>query len=320
MRGSPATAMGSDAGSDQIPDECSTDGEARSEPGATLTLKDGRRLGYLAVGPQDGPVVFHFHGHGSSRLEALALADAAVRSGIRIVAFDRPGIGLSDPKPGDRLLGWPDDVAEAADLLAVDRFAVQGMSAGGPYALACAHALGHRVTACSLVSAVPTPEIARWSGPMLRRLMWTVAWRFPTYLRKRLLEFRPDGTPTDAAVRARMMRIAQWLGGEDLRLVKMPDMFDLLARTMMETARQASGAGNRAEIERLVKPWGFDIRKIAVPVFLFHGGEDRIMHIAPARRMARKLKTCVATFYPEEGHFSVLINRSHELLAALASA
>ncbi len=288
----------------------------RSEPYATLTLKDGRKLGYLDVGPVDGAAVFHFHGHGSSRLEALALADAAYKSGLRVIAFDRPGIGRSDPNGGDRLLDWPADIAEAADQLGIRRFAVQGMSAGGPYALACAHAFPDRVTACSLVSAVPTPEIARRTGAWQRRLAWWVAYLFPNYLRRRLMQFRPDGVPTMDMVRARMIRIAQWLGGEDRRLVEVPEMLDLLARTMMETAQQ-SGAGNRSEIERLVRPWGFDIRDIAVPVFLWHGGEDRIMPIEPARRMARALQNCVPTFYEGEGHFSVLVNRSQDLMDAL---
>ena len=100
------------------------------EPYATLTLKDGRKLGYLDVGKAGGAVVFHFHGHGSSRLEALMLEDAAHRLGLRVIALDRPGIGYSDPKDGDRLLDWPADVAEAADQLGIETFAVQGMSAG----------------------------------------------------------------------------------------------------------------------------------------------------------------------------------------------
>jgi pimeloyl-ACP methyl ester carboxylesterase len=290
-----------------------------SEPYSTLSLKDGRKLGYLEVGAPDGAPVFHFHGHGSSRLEALALADAAARAGLRVFAFDRPGIGRSDPKAGDRLLDWPGDVAEAADQLGIAHFAVQGMSAGAPYALACAHAFPDRVFACSLVSAVPPPQIARGAGPRARRLAWWVAYLFPNYLRRRLKEFRPDAVPREDAVRRRIMRIAQWLGGEDLRLIQIPEMFDMLARTMMETDVQ-SGAGNRSEIERLAKPWGFDVRKIAVPVFLWHGDQDKIMHVAPARALARKLKNCVATFYPEEGHFSVLVNRTHDLMAVLRPA
>jgi pimeloyl-ACP methyl ester carboxylesterase len=288
------------------------------EPASLLTLRDGRTLAYLAVGPATGAPVFHFHGHGSSRLEALALADAAEKARVRLIAFDRPGIGFSDPKIGDRLLDWPSDVAEAADQLGIARFAVQGMSAGGPYALACAHALPQRVTACSLVSAVPPPGIALLAGPAMRRFVWWVARNFPNYLRRRLKDFRPDHM-SEETVRARMVRIGQWLGGEDLRLMQDPTKLDLLARTMMETGRQ-DGQGNRSEIERLTRPWGFDIRKIAVPMFLFHGDQDQIMHVGPARLMARMLKRCVATFYAGEGHFSVLVNKADELLNALAGA
>lgn len=289
-----------------------------SEPASLLTLRDGRRLAYLEVGPPDGAPVFHFHGHGSSRLEAFALAEAAEKARVRLIAFDRPGIGFSDPKPGDRLLGWPADVVDAADQLGIQRFAVQGMSAGGPYALACAHTLRGRVVACSLVSAVPPPVIAIFAGPMARRFVWWVALTFPNYLRRRLKNFRPDNM-TEAMVRARVQRIGEWLGGEDLRLMQDPAKLDLLARTMIETGRQ-NGQGNRSEIERLARPWGFDIRKIAVPIFLFHGDQDLIMHVGPARAMARKLKRCAATFYAGEGHFSVLVNKADELMGALAGS
>ena len=287
------------------------------EPYAILTLKDGRKLGYLDVGTANGHAVFHFHGHGSSRLEALMLEAAAHKYGLRVIALDRPGVGRSDPRDGDRLLDWPDDVAAAADHLGIARFSVQGMSAGGPYALACAHKLKERVAACALVSAVPPPHIARRAGPRARRLAWWIAYRFPNYLRRRLMQFRPDDPPRADLVEARMLRIAQWLGGEDLRLMHIAELRAVLARTMMETARQ-NGAGNRAEIERLVQPWGFALEDIVGPrLFVWHGDEDRIMPIGPARTMARHLKDCSATFYTGEGHFSVLVNRANDLMAAL---
>ena len=292
--------------------------QTNPESVSLLTLRDGRRLAYLAVGDQAGAPVFHFHGHGSSRFEALALVDAATKARVRLIAIDRPGIGRSDPKVGDRLLDWPRDVAEAADQLGIERFAVQGMSAGGPYALACAFALSNRVTACSLVSAVPPPGIALLSGPVSRRLAWLAARTFPNYLRRRLQQFRPDDM-NEAMIRARLARMGRWLGGEDLRLMQDDAKLDLLTRTMLESGRQ-NQEGNRSEIARLTRPWGFDIRKIDVPIFLFHGDQDQIMHVGPVRTMARTLKRCAATFHPGEGHFSVLVNRAEDLIGALATA
>jgi pimeloyl-ACP methyl ester carboxylesterase len=291
-------------------------GVPEGEPGSTVRLRDGRALGYLDVGAADGRPVFHFHGHGSSRLEALVLADAARSAGIRILAFDRPGIGRSDPRSGDRLLDWPADILEAADRLGIGRFAVQGMSAGGPYALACARECPARITVCSLVSALPPPQIARRAGSLKRRLAWWVAFLFPRYLRRRLRQFRPDGIPTREMIDARLMRMAHWLGGEDLDLMRNPLMLDLMARTMTETALQG-GAANRAEIERLARPWGFRIGDVPVPVLLWHGGQDRILPVETARLMAGRFRRCAATYYDGEGHFSVLVNRSRDLMCAL---
>lgn len=291
--------------------------QSAPEPYSLLRLPDRRALGYLQVGKADGPAVFHFHGHGSSRLEALMLEEQALAQGLRVIALDRPGIGRSDPRTGDRLLDWPLDVAAAADSLGIDKFAVQGMSAGGPYALACARLIPQRLTACGLISAVPPPEIARRSGPGLRRFAWWVAHRFPNYLRRRLVQFRPDGQPDEDMVRRRMLRVSQWLGGRDELLMQDIEMRALLARTMVETARQGAAA-NRDEIERLVRPWGFDVRHLDFDrIFLWHGEMDRIMPVGPARLLAKRLVGCRATFYSEEGHFSVLANRAADLLAAL---
>lgn len=286
------------------------------EPFSTLTLKDGRKLAYLEVGAKSGPVVFHFHGHGSSRLEALVMAEAATQLGLRIVALDRPGIGRSDPKPGDRLLDWPDDVAEAADLLGIDTFSVQGMSAGGPFALACAYTYRDRVAQCSLISSVPPPDIGVRAGPGSRRFAWWLAYHFPNYLREHVLHFGADGT-LNVELESRLMRVGEQFGGEDFRLMHVASLRTMLTRTMLETTRQ-NGDGNRAEIERLMCPWGFNVREIAGPrFFVWHGEDDRIMPVAPAREMARALRDCTQTFYTGQGHFSVLVNRHHQALAAL---
>jgi pimeloyl-ACP methyl ester carboxylesterase len=82
-----------------------------------MRTRDGRNIGVLEVGQAAGVPVFHFHGSGSSRVEALLVAGAAEKTGVRLIALDRPGIGRSDPCDRDRLLDWPDQVVEVADAL-----------------------------------------------------------------------------------------------------------------------------------------------------------------------------------------------------------
>jgi pimeloyl-ACP methyl ester carboxylesterase len=115
------------------------------------------------------------------------LARQAKTSGIRLVGLDRPGIGRSDPKPGFGLLDWPDDVAEAADQLGLDRFAAKGLSGGGAFALACAHKLAPRLTACGLISAIAPVAFIERAGPRgLPAAYWTLE-RLPPRLFRTLV-------------------------------------------------------------------------------------------------------------------------------------
>ena len=132
--------------------------EAIDRTNQTMILRDGRRLGYAEHGDPVGTPVFFFHGSAGSRLEHPADVCA---TGIRIISTDRPGHGLSDFQPGRKLIDWPDDVAQLAAHLGIDKFYILGWSAGGPHALACAYSLPERVAAVAL-AASPAPM--SWSG------------------------------------------------------------------------------------------------------------------------------------------------------------
>ena len=104
----------------------------------TMTLPDGRSLAYTDCGAPDGPLVVYFHGAPTSRLDLIGLEESFSALGVRVVSPDRPGYGRSSPQPGRGFNDWPGDVAALADHLGVERFAVMGLSSGGPYVVACA--------------------------------------------------------------------------------------------------------------------------------------------------------------------------------------
>jgi pimeloyl-ACP methyl ester carboxylesterase len=121
----------------------------------SVELNDGRRIGYAVYGATDGRPVMFFSGTPGSRLDARVGGAGAVadQRGVRLVVVERPGYGLSDRKPGRRVVDWPDDVRQVADRLGLERFSAYGYSGGGPHALACAARLGDRVTAVAVSAA-----------------------------------------------------------------------------------------------------------------------------------------------------------------------
>src|SRR3954452_23631233 len=103
------------------------------KPGPELSRLPDARMAQLWQGAAaDGPVVFFWHGCPDSRLAARSGERAAGRVGVRLVAVNRPGCGRCDPDASGAL-SVSDDTVAVADLLGIDRFALLGMSVGGPY-------------------------------------------------------------------------------------------------------------------------------------------------------------------------------------------
>jgi pimeloyl-ACP methyl ester carboxylesterase len=145
----------------------------------TVGLRDGRSLGVEEYGAPGGMPVFYFHGTPESRLDLALLGGEFAAAGIRLIASDQPGFGLSSPQRKRTLLAWPDDVAQLADALEIDRFAVLGYSCGGKYAAACARALPERVLAAGIVSGIGPPQTPRFREGLnsVDRMSMTLATR-----------------------------------------------------------------------------------------------------------------------------------------------
>lgn len=116
-------------------------------------LRDGRIMSFASAGPPDGFPVVYCHGAiGSPRWRTPQLDALVQELGVCYLIAYRPGFGGSDPSPGRRVLDFADDLAELMDALGHARFAVVGVSAGAPYALACGRALPDRVAALAAIS------------------------------------------------------------------------------------------------------------------------------------------------------------------------
>lgn len=90
----------------------------------TLTLPDGRKLGYAQYGSLTGQVILYQHGLPGSRVEAAVYDDLGLELGARIIAVDRPGMGWSSPNPGRTLLDHPKDLEHLAKHLELDDYKV----------------------------------------------------------------------------------------------------------------------------------------------------------------------------------------------------
>jgi len=282
-------------------------------------LPGGRVLGWAEYGDPRCAPVFYFHGLPSSRLEAAVTERHARKMGLRVIAVDRPGFGLSDFQPGRTIGDWPIDVAALADSQSIDQFAVLGTSGGGPYALACAAFLPHRVAAAAVLcglgrvrEATPAPAfrgfarfamaLAHRAPGMLPALCIPIAWGLHT-----------------PAVDFYLKHFAHGLGDLDSTALLDPLVRGALVAAFRESAR-GGYRGPCHDLGLAAQPWGFDPRHITVPVHLFHGDRDRVVPYSLSLELAALIPGARVDILPGEGHYSLPVRHAREALDRLAAA
>ena len=265
-------------------------------------LSDGRHLGYAEYGDRKGRPVLLFPGTPGSRL--VHPPEGPTRSlGVRLLVIERPGFGRSDFCPGRTLLDWPSDVKAFADALHIDRFPVVGLSAGGPYAAACALRITGRLSGAAIVSGVgpmDAPESLA-QMPFVRRIGATVAARAPWLVRP-LLWFTAN---PQRNVERFFERMASGASEVDQRVLADPELREMLMGSYLEATRRGL-RGFAHESIVLSTPWGFRPQEIAAPVQLWHGEQDRSVPLSSARYLAATMCNCESTFLPTEGHWLIL--------------
>ncbi len=275
-----------------------------------ITLSDGRKLGYAQYGDPRGHPVLNCHGGLISRNDVSPAGEAAYDLGLRILSPDRPGVGLSDRKPGHAMLDWAsDDIEQLVTQLEIDELSIMGWSAGGQYALAAAYHFSDRVRGTAVIAgALPlddkstfaeqdpldrTLSIAATRAPGLARLYFHATKVFFSLVSdETMAKFMCRGLPPTEA--DAVMAERGWA-----------------ARILREGAVNPKGAVD--DYRAMVAPWGFDAGDITTPVYLFQGEEDILVPPAWAEELANRIPNSKLTTYPNEGHLIGLTRREDAL-------
>jgi pimeloyl-ACP methyl ester carboxylesterase len=282
-----------------------------------IELSDGRKLGYAEYGDLNGKPIFHFHGYYGSRLEARMLAYKAKEHGVRLISVERPGMGLSDFQPKRTLLDWPSDLLELADHLNLEKFIVEGISGGGPYAAVCAFKIPDRLLSCGIIAGMGPIEMTTKGMKRSNRILFFLVRRIPLIFNL-LMEREMKELNNPEKAKKSMEKAIKNLPEPDQIVMKDPNFLELFIEESKEAFRQGR-EGPVYEGRMYVKPWGFNLRDITpqLPVHLWHGELDINVPISMGRRMSELIPNCTPKFYPNEAHLSVAINKIDDILETL---
>jgi pimeloyl-ACP methyl ester carboxylesterase len=284
-----------------------------------VSLPDGRTLEIVTGGASDGfPLLFH-GGTPSAAVPYDAIGRAAEEAGLRLVTYSRPGYGASTPRPAGASPVLADDVGDSVailDTLGLGDFVTLGWSGGGPRALACAALLPDRCRAATTLAGVAPAdaegldwtagmgaenvrdfELAARGREALRPVVDEEAGAMATITAEQLVEGLGDLTDeVDAAALTGVLA-------------------DYLAATFRHSMTQGS-QGYLEDSLQVMRPWGFDVGDIRVPVAVWQGAHDRMVPFAHGQWLGARIRGARVHLLDDEGHIS-LVHRLPEMFAEL---
>ena len=212
------------------------------------------------------------------------------------------------------MLDFAGDLEALADALEIDRFMVIGVSAGGPYALAAAHALGDRVTRVAVCSSLSplcaphrTPGMPARIGLALSAL--AASPRACTALGDLLL-------PVIRRHPGLLHRVIAAHAAPSER-ERLSDPAERLAAGSSFLDATAYGVGGMIDdYMTYSREWGFRPAEVSAEVHIWHGANDPLVPVEHALQLAVELPRCRVFVDPEEGHH-FFRRRLEEILEAL---
>lgn len=269
-----------------------------------MDLPDGTVVGLYEYGDPSGSPVFAFHGTPSCGAGFSWTDEPAQARGQRVLAPDRPGIGQSGGPPLARVADYPGRVAALADALSVDRFAVLGYSGGGPFAVACAAALGDRVTATAVVAGMgqlgvwaETNDFAKTDRQFLDLSVHHP--RLARFLLASSAFFAKRGP------KAAMGSFLKELSESDREVVEAQDASPAETMRLFTRAFQHGAKGVVDDYRVIARPWGVEPGHTG-PLTIFQGDADTMVPRRHSDALAERLPGATLVIWPGEGHLGAV--------------
>jgi pimeloyl-ACP methyl ester carboxylesterase len=270
-----------------------------------IEVRSGRRVHVIEAG--EGPPVLFLHASTTSSLSLLPLFEHL--EGVRAIAADRPGFGLSEPVhvPRKRFRGAAVEfIDEVVDELGLEKPTLAGQSMGGTWALWYALARPQRVGRLVLVGSAPLLPGTRVPVPLRVTAAPVVG-----DLLTRLVKPNPK----------RLVQLMSSVGEKDT-IVRYPQLIESLVAAGDDPVATAA---NLAELRAAISSLGFrpsmrlhreELRRLTVPTLVIWGDHDPVGAVEVGQAAAKVMPDARLKVLPA-GHVPYLGNpdRVSELLS-----
>jgi pimeloyl-ACP methyl ester carboxylesterase len=195
-----------------------------------------------------------------------------------------------------------------------------GWSGGGPHALACAALLPGRITAAALIAGVapyPADGLDYLGGMGAENIE---EFNAALHGAEALIAFKERNWPIFRVMTGGEVAAAFGdLIDEVDRGALTGEFADWQARAIREGLRQ-SYWGWFDDDMAFIRPWGFALEAIVVPVHVWQGRHDRMVPFAHGEWLASHIPTAVPHLLDDQGHLSLGVDSLGAILDALIAS
>ncbi|MBD2163065.1 alpha/beta hydrolase [Calothrix membranacea FACHB-236] len=275
-----------------------------------MQLLDGRVLAWSEWGPIDGLPVLFCTGAGMSGWLGFGQKDLP-ELGLKLIAIDRPGLGLSDAHPEKTLSSWVEDTREFIQAQNLDHVLAVGFSQGAPFAFALA--ARELVKAIAIVSG--QDELTH---PLVQPLLHPDVQGMITAVQKDAVGF--EQRFSQMATAEGLWQLIMGMSGECDRLLYESETFSKAYQRALQEGFSQGAQGYARDLVNTFSSWPFVLENITVPVDLWYGGADTSTVHSPdfGVTLASRLPNASHIIDPEAGG-SILWTKSRDILAKLKS-
>jgi pimeloyl-ACP methyl ester carboxylesterase len=306
-----------------------------------IQLPNGRHVAYVEQGASKEEAKYQVllvHSLFSSRLLGLSGINENLlkKYSIRMVAYDRPGIGQSDPQLKRTMNTTAEDMADLADALGMGRkFWVISYSGGAAYAWAALHYIPNRLAGVAMLGPLINPygknitteeSKAMWAGMRSLKSQFQYARHLPSFLPGKL-------KGTVQKVNTYMRNSKKLVNQKDRDLLETDAFGETWERAIRESVRSGDPKPHAQDLTLQVQDWGFQLSDIrpktqkpgvfkrilyffggselpgfSGPIHIFHGTEDKVVPLVMSEHVKRVLPQVELHKLEGEGHYSWFFN------------
>lgn len=271
-----------------------------------LEGKSGR-ISYRSLGVEVNPKrrVLFFHGFPGSSVQAEMFSRVLHSESMHVICVDRPGYNQTEKKVADQMQQAILDAKEVLSFFGWESFEVFTVSGGTPFGIAMVRAFPNIVNGLTIISGLcPIGEKAFgeiFPAGSKRALRFIPL--LPGFVLKKFIE---RATRKSQASREGLLQKLLPAAPADQKCIQ-----DLSVRASLNTGlREAfalNGLGPKADAKLFLSNWSLDLKNYSGPIRIHHGDQDKIIPVAVAKLMNKKISNSTLQIHEGEGHYSLAI-------------